>query len=197
MEKHAALIIDDDTEIANLLAVVLDMVGYECEITHSVKEALSSLAVSNPDLVLLDLRLGSAIGGEDILYQIRANPRLKDTQVIVITGHPSRAKKIAPLVDFILPKPIDIKQLKSIISGLDSSEPASKRDYFCDPVTGLYNKDFYYSRLEHAIERAKRRPDFIFAVCVINVRLGRFADSAPVEPTVFDTVLRDATQSLI
>ena len=196
MNSRNALIIDDDIEIANLMGMVLSLTGFECDIAQSPKEALTRLATSNPDLVLLDLKLGSSLGGEDILYQIRANPRLKNTRVVVITGHPTKAEEVTPLVDFTLTKPIDIEQLKSIIAGLDKSKPEAKEDYFRDPVSGLYNVDFFHNRLDHAIHRAKRRENFIFAVSVIRFRLDQSMDGKPVDPAVFNYILREVAQSL-
>ena len=73
------LIIEDDKDTAGFFKTVLELVGFECEIILSAKEALSTLAVSAPDLILLDIRLGVEISGEDILYQIqpalRQDPR--------------------------------------------------------------------------------------------------------------------------
>lgn len=197
MEKPKALVVDDDVDIANLFGMVLNLVGYECDITTSAREGLSRLAIYSPDLVLLDMQLDTALGGQDILYQIRANPRLSDTRVIVITGHPSMVEPVASLVDFTLIKPIDIDKLKAILSGLKKSEPAAKPNYFCDPVTGMYNQDFFYTRLGHAFERAKRRPDFIFGVCLVLVNPDQSFSKNLDEPIVFNAVLREATQSLV
>jgi len=169
MDKQRILIIDDDRDLANLFRTVLDIVGFTCEVVYSAKEGLSRLITEKPDMVLLDMRLGLEIGGQDILYQIRANPRLMDTRVIVITGYPSMVEPVADLADLILLKPIEIDQLKNLITRLSSQEITPKRNYFRDPVTGLYNQDFFYTRLEHAFERTKRRPDFQYAVLVLDV----------------------------
>ena len=197
MDKLKALVIDDDVDIANLFGMVLDLVGYDCDIANSARDGLSRLAIYNPDLVLLDMQLDTALGGQDILYQIRANPRLSNTRVIVVTGYPSMAEPIASLVDFTLIKPIDIDKLKAVLLKLKSGVSASKPNYFCDPVTGMYNQDFFYTRLEHAIERAKRRTDFTFAVCLVLVNPEQTLSKHLDESIVFNTVLRDATQSLI
>jgi diguanylate cyclase (GGDEF)-like protein len=193
MDKQRVLIIDDDKDIANLFGVVLGMVGFECEVMNTAKEALSRLAQTIPDLVLLDMRLGPELSGEDILFQIRSNPRLKNTRVIVITAYPTLAESVTRLADLTLLKPIEVDQLKSFAVDLGSSDPQARKEYFRDPVTGFYNQEFFETRLEHAFERAKRRPDFIFAVCVIHIDLEQ-ADVAP--PDVFDTVLREASGSM-
>lgn len=64
MEKLQVLIIDNDRDIAGFFSTVLSLLGHECETVLSAKEALTRLAGSLPDLILLDLRLGTDIGGE-------------------------------------------------------------------------------------------------------------------------------------
>jgi diguanylate cyclase (GGDEF)-like protein len=190
------LVIDDDVDIANLFAMVLGLVGYEFEIANSAREALAKLATSTPDLILLDMALDTELGGQDILYQVRANPRLKNTQVIVITGHPSMLEPITNLADMTLLKPIDIEQLKAIATRLKTTAQPAKHEYFRDPVTGMYNQDFFFSRLELAIERARRRTDFIFAISVFTISLNLPAD-APFDPAIFDKILREAASGLL
>ena len=169
MAKQHVLIIDDDKDIANLFHMVLSMVGFDCDIVNSAKAGLSKLSVSEPDIVLLDLRLGLEIGGEDILYQIRSNPRLRHTKVIVITGYPALAEPISDLTDLILIKPVEVDQLKTLIQRLANTDQQPRQVYFRDPATGLYNQEFYFTRLEHAYLRTQRRPDFLYAVLVFTI----------------------------
>jgi diguanylate cyclase (GGDEF)-like protein len=195
-EMQNVLVIDDDVDIANLFGMVLGLVGYEFEIANSARDALSRLATSTPDLILLDMALDTELGGQDILYQVRANPRLKNTQVIVITGHPSMLEPVTNLADLTMLKPIDVEQLKAIAIRLKADAQPVKHEYFRDPVTGMYNQDFFFSRLGLAIERAKRRSDFIFAVTVFTISLNLPAN-LPFDPALFDRILREAASGLL
>lgn len=165
MDKIHALIVDDDRDTANFFRTILGLVGFECDIVYSAKAALANLAASDPDIVLLDMRLGLDISGTEILYQIRSNPRFDKTRVVVVTAYPSMAEPVNNLADLVLIKPIDIDQLKSLVTRLSSVE--AKPYLFRDPVTNLYSYNFFLTRLEHAFERQKRRPDFLFATMVI------------------------------
>jgi diguanylate cyclase (GGDEF)-like protein len=165
------LIIEDDRDTAGFFKTVLELVGFECEIALSAKEALDRLSVCAPDLVLLDIRLGVEISGEDILYQIRSNPRFDKTRVVITTAYPRLAEPITNLADLILVKPIEIEQLKNLMQRLGRLDFKPKFQIYRDPVTELFNEEFFLTRLELAFERAKRRRDFHFAVIVINVRL--------------------------
>jgi diguanylate cyclase (GGDEF)-like protein len=196
MEKQRVLIIDDDVDIANLFSMVLSLVGYDCEIAGSAREALARLANLDPDLVLLDMRLGSELGGADILYQIRSNPRMKNTRVIVITGYPAMAEPITDLADLTLFKPVDVEQLKTLAARIGSDVQKPKAAYFRDPLTGLFNEDFFNTRLAHAIERARRRSDFIFAVCIFSIDV-RESEDIPVNSEIFDQILREVAKGLM
>jgi diguanylate cyclase (GGDEF)-like protein len=171
VEKLQVLIIDDDKETAGFFSTVLTMVGLDCEIVLSAKEALIMLSVSVPDVILLDMRLGFEISGEDILYQIRSNPRFDNTRVVVITAYPTIAEMVTNLADLTLIKPVEVDQLKTLVERLDALEVAPKHLPFRDPVTQLFNKEFFYSRLDLAVERSKRRQDFYFAVAILSVAI--------------------------
>ena len=190
MSRQHVLIVDDDKDIARLFQMVLSLMGFECVIVNSAKECLARLALSVPDIVLLDLRLGLEISGEDILLQIRANPRFKNTRVIVVTGYPAMAEPISDLTDLILLKPVEIEQLKTLIQRLASVESKPRREYFRDPVTELYNEEFFTTRLEHAFERGKRKSDFLYAVVVFTVEFEALPDDEANRPAL-DTAMRE------
>ncbi len=190
------LIIEDDKDTAQLFSTVLGLVGFHCEIVLSGKEALARLAASEPDLILLDMRLGVEISGEDILYQIRSNPRLLDTRVIIITAYPAMVEPINNLADLILTKPIEVEQLKTLAQRMGSLEIAPKRLLFHDPVTELFNQEFFTTRLELAFARAKRRSDFLFAVIVFDLRLLGEQPGDQINPDVSYTVLREVARRL-
>jgi PleD family two-component response regulator len=176
MKSLSVLIIEDDRDTAGFFKTVLELVGFECEIILSAKEAFARLAVSAPDLILLDIRLGVEISGEDILYQIRSNPRFDKTRVVVITAYPRLAEPITNLADLILVKPVEINQLKNLMQRLGELDFKSKFQIFRDPVTELFNEEFFLTRLELAFERANRRPEFHFAVLALEFHVPPAAD---------------------
>ena len=169
LRRLYALIIDDDKAITHTFSRALQKIGYRCDQANSAKEALNRLALSEPDLVLLDLRIGHEIDGEDILLQIRTNPRLDQTSVIVISAYPEMAPLVAELADLVIVKPVDVEQLQKLSARMTSYRAEPEKLHITDPVTGLYNRNFFYKRLEHAMERARRRPDFIFAALALRV----------------------------
>jgi diguanylate cyclase (GGDEF)-like protein len=169
LKRPHALIIDDDQAVTMTFARALQKIGYRCEQANTPKEALNQLATSEPNLALLDLRIGHEIDGEDILLQIRTNPRLDHTSVIVISAYPDMAPTVAELADLVMVKPVEIEQLQKLAARLSNFRGKPDKMHINDPLTGLYNRNFFFTRLEHAMERAKRRPDFLFATLALSV----------------------------
>lgn len=188
------LIIDDDIDTTWIFKAALREAGFSCQEATSPKEALYKLATSEPDMVLLDLRLGREINGEDILLQIRTNPRLDETNVMVLTAYPEMVDTITDLVDLVLIKPVDVVQLKSLVKRLGGYRRKFSNIHLTDPATGLYNQHFFYTRLEHAIERAKRHPDFLFATSVLGFDL--FEGDRHVKNDYAKSILRQAARRL-
>lgn len=190
MKTLEVLIIEDDKDTAGFFKTVLELVGFQCEIISTAREALARLAVSAPDLILLDIRLGVEIGGEDILYQIRSNPRFDKTRVVITTAYPRLAEPITDLADLTLLKPVEINQLKTLMQRLGDLDFKSKFQLFRDPVTELFNEEFFLTRLELAFERANRRAEFHFAVIVLEFQMPLGKDEK-VNPDAIVGVLRE------
>lgn len=171
MKNVQVLIIEDDKSTAEFFKTVLQLVGLESEIVLSAKQALERLSSSVPDIILLDIRLGVEISGEDILYQIRSNPRFDKTRVVVITAYPRLAEPISDLADLILLKPVETEQLKNLMQRLQKMDFESKFQGCRDPITELFNEEFFLARLDLAYERHKRRIDFYYAVITVEFQV--------------------------
>lgn len=80
------LIVDDERDIRELIAGILDDEGYTARTARDADEALSQIAQRRPSLVLLDIWLqGSRMDGLEILdYLNRQHP---DVPVVMISGH--------------------------------------------------------------------------------------------------------------
>jgi DNA-binding response OmpR family regulator len=104
----------------------LQTAGFETEIARAGDTALARLAVVVPDVVVLDLGLPQVLG-TDVLHQIRADPRLAETQVIVVTGDPPRAENLRGEADLVLLKPVGFNQLCGLAERLISSTPSSEQ----------------------------------------------------------------------
>lgn len=104
------LIVEDDTNINNLLKEALSKEGYTCEQAFSGTEARMLLGVNTYALVMLDLML-PGISGEEVLAEIR---RKGNIPAIVLTAKGDLDEKINLLTngaDDYITKPFEIKEV--------------------------------------------------------------------------------------
>ncbi|MFQ6101822.1 MAG: response regulator [Anaerolineae bacterium] len=113
MGNPSALIVEDDYDLSNIFAEALQAAGFETEVIRAGDVALEWLAVTAPDIVVLDLHL-PGVAGPDILQYIRADPRLTKTPVIVATAHPHMAESLRKEANLVLIKPVSFSQLRDL-----------------------------------------------------------------------------------
>ena len=77
------LLIEDDVEVADVLARAFREDGHVTTVTHSGEAGLASLARQRPDAVLLDVRMPT-MNGIEVLRRIRAIDQA--LPIIIITG---------------------------------------------------------------------------------------------------------------
>jgi two-component system nitrogen regulation response regulator NtrX len=80
------LVVDDETDIREQVAGILEDEGHRCRLARDSDEALRSVEERRPHLVILDIWLqGSRLDGLEVLSAIkRAHP---DLPVVIISGH--------------------------------------------------------------------------------------------------------------
>lgn len=100
-------VIEDNADNRLLLQAILDGL-YEVVEYENGADALEGLALSLPDLVLLDISL-PGMDGNEILARIRADSRLRRLPVIALTAHAmsgDREKYLATGFNDYITKPI-------------------------------------------------------------------------------------------
>jgi DNA-binding response OmpR family regulator len=110
MSDLLALVVEDEFDLSVIYEKAVAQAGFETEVIRSGDMALTWLSSTQPDLVVLDLNL-PRVPGTEILHQIRNDPRLKKTRVVVITAYPDLAKDVRGEADQVLLKPITYGQL--------------------------------------------------------------------------------------
>ena len=110
------LLVDDDTDLLELLSIRLSASGYEVDCVNSAEAALNHLDVARPQLVITDMRM-SGMDGLALFEQIhRTSPALP---VIILTAHGSIPDAVAAVqrgVFGYLAKPFDSKTLLAHIA---------------------------------------------------------------------------------
>ena len=79
------LVIDDEVEVANLLAEAVRLEGHESMVAYDGGTGLASIDRERPDAVFLDVRLPD-VSGIEVLRRIRRSAAAP-LPVVLITGH--------------------------------------------------------------------------------------------------------------
>ena len=116
MEQHKKkiLIADDDEAILDVLALFLEDVGYEVEITHD-GATLRDFQHGYPDLLLLDIWM-SGWNGRDICLTLKNSDATRHLPIILVSAN-RETEKIARAAgaDDFLSKPFDLSDVAGII----------------------------------------------------------------------------------
>lgn len=110
MNKTKILIVDDDTNIAELIALYLQKEGYDTKEVYTGKKAIEAFATYEPNLVLLDVMLPE-MDGYDVCKEIRKTSK---TPIIMLTAKCDVFDKVLGLelgADDYIVKPFDPKEL--------------------------------------------------------------------------------------
>jgi CheY-like chemotaxis protein len=82
----AALVVEDDADLASVLRAMLGRHGVEAVVTPSAEEAIDVIATNPPLLLVLDIELIGAQGGTVVDY-LRQHPEIPPIPVVVYTVH--------------------------------------------------------------------------------------------------------------
>jgi two-component system response regulator PilR (NtrC family) len=124
--KSHVLVVDDEADIRELLAMTLARMGVESHGAATREEALALLAANSYNLCLTDMRLPDGDGLSVLEYVTRNHPQMP---VAVITAHGSTENAVAALkagaFDY-LAKPVSLEQLRALIRSALSLPPVAR-----------------------------------------------------------------------
>ena len=131
--KQKILIVDDDSNIADLISLYLMKECYETKIVGDGEAALSAVGSFEPDLILLDLML-PGMDGYQVCREVRSS---KDTPIIMLSAKGEIFDKVLGLemgADDYMEKPFDSKELVARVKAVlrryhkQAPEPADSSD---------------------------------------------------------------------
>ncbi len=106
---HEVLIIDDDRELCESLAVAIDVAGFQPVATTSAFDALGKLEGGlRPCVMLVDIRM-PGMNGWEFWDRLRHDPSLGDIPVVVLSGDPPDERDVAEIgIRAVLEKPVAV-----------------------------------------------------------------------------------------
>jgi CheY-like chemotaxis protein len=90
------LSLDDESQMLDLLHLILERVGYECLGTTDEQEALSILRTQSIDVFTQDFMRPVGLCGVEFLRKLKSDETLRDIPVVGISARPrdARAKEL-------------------------------------------------------------------------------------------------------
>lgn len=184
------LVVDDQQENRKLLVLLLSAEGYLTRTAASGQEALTSIALDRPDLVLLDVTM-PGMDGYAVASTLKADPRTSGIPVIMVSALGDRDARLNGLqcgAEDFLSKPVDrvelglrvrnLLRLKELSDALQSQGLALEKQVTArtadlyqlahyDSLTGLPNRAVFHGELERVLSVSS--PDIDVAVLFVDV----------------------------
>jgi two-component system, sensor histidine kinase and response regulator len=117
IKSHARriLVVDDNQDSAEAMAMLLERFGYEVSVAFSGEDSMALLQPTPPDVVLLDLELPD-MHGTQVAERMRASGF--SGKVIALSGHSERAVKercARAGIDHFVTKPCSVQELRTLL----------------------------------------------------------------------------------
>lgn len=112
-DRKNILIVEDDEDIAQSMANVMKKLGYGITgIIPTAEEAYTQVEESEPDLVIMDIRLKGELEGTEVGGRIE---NLFHIPVVYVTGYAGKSVSIEGLEKILLIKPFTMAELESAV----------------------------------------------------------------------------------
>ncbi|MEA2570325.1 MAG: two-component system, OmpR family, phosphate regulon response regulator PhoB [Acidobacteriota bacterium] len=109
------LVVEDDPQVARLIALVLQRNGHKSEVVADGASALVKARELRPQIIFADLTI-NGIGGEQLCSMIKAAPETRDIPYIVLSGDRDIAEKARVCgADDYMGKPFEFEDLIGLV----------------------------------------------------------------------------------
>ena len=141
MANEKILVVDDDTNICELLRLYLTKEGYQVTVANDGEEGLEKFNQVKPDMVLLDVMMPK-MDGLEVCRRIR---KAGNTPVMMLTAKGQKSDRITGFnagADDYLPKPFDpdelLSRVRAILRRSEAYQPTvlAYGDLTLDPDSG-------------------------------------------------------------
>jgi PAS domain S-box-containing protein len=119
-ERLRVLVVDDNEDTAETVAIILRHAGHDVRLAHSGQAALDTAISFHPAAVILDLGL-PGMDGYEVARRIRETPDLGDVRLIAVSGYAQEADRRRSKeagVDVHLAKPVEPSRIEQILAEL-------------------------------------------------------------------------------
>ena len=110
---HRILVVDDESDVTELLQYRLEQEGYRVATLNSPLASIAKVREFEPDLMLLDIMMPD-LSGLQLCRIVRADPSIKDTPIIFLSARgevEDRIKGLEAGAEDYISKPFDTNEL--------------------------------------------------------------------------------------
>lgn len=114
------LIVEDESEIAQLIQISLEKEGFNCRVSRDGNSALRAFQEQAPDLIILDLMIPQ-LDGLEVCARIRQKPGNKDPYILMLTAKGEEIDRVIGLstgADDYMVKPFSPRELVARVRAL-------------------------------------------------------------------------------
>lgn len=151
------LCIDDHDEVLELLASILEPVGYNVITANSGRQGIEKAIAYRPDLIILDLMMPE-VDGFEAAQILKSNPSTMDIPILILTAKDlsvdDRLRLAGKIENCIQKSHFTKEDLLMHIRDLEVTYPA--RAGLLDEVSGLFDNCYFQIRLAQEVSRAGR-----------------------------------------
>jgi CheY-like chemotaxis protein len=111
------LVVEDDLDAVHSMAMLIKMMGHQCQFAMNGFAALEIARQFRPDIILLDIGLPD-FKGYEVAKQLKWEPGLEATHIIAITALPEadRGRALGAGCDDFYRKPLDPMLLEQLLA---------------------------------------------------------------------------------
>ena len=123
MSERTVLVIDDDIDLVEIIRVTLEREKLRVIDAQNGERGFALAREQQPDLILLDIMMGTVDEGFQVAYRLRSDPLTKDTPIIMLSAVGERTgfsfdkgkdAEFLPVSEFI-EKPVSPRKLVDLV----------------------------------------------------------------------------------
>ena len=122
VDSKKILVVDDDKDIRDSLAIILEKNGYQVRTASNGQEALEKIKTDKPSLMILDIMMSTDTEGFDLAYELKKTEEFGNLPVIILTSFLDKVREEGPdqfqhilgeawPAQWMFEKPVDLNKL--------------------------------------------------------------------------------------
>lgn len=156
--KDTVLVVDDESDLLEILGKELSHKGYEVRLAHDGREGLETAKKISPDLLILDMNM-PGMNGLQLKTSLNLDKATAEIPTIFLSASNDTTLKVDSFqlgADDYVTKPFNLEELMARVDSTLLRHRRSIELSMIDDLTGLYNLHVYKKQVTSLFNIAKR-----------------------------------------